>query len=52
MKRIRNLTMYALTAFLLIGSLPVMAVERSFPVNGQGVTSLSSMEQATYSVPM
>jgi hypothetical protein len=52
MKSIRKLVMFALTAFLLIGSLRVMAIERPSPVNGQGVTTLSSMEQATYSVPM
>ena len=52
MKRILKLTVFALTAILLIGSLPAVAIERPFPANGQGITTLSSMEQAAYSVPM
>ena len=52
MKRIRNLTMFALAAFLLLGSLPVIAIERRLAVNGNGVATISSMEQAMYSVPM
>ena len=37
MKRILNSTVIALVAFLLVGSLPVMAIERPFALNGTGV---------------
>lgn len=39
MKRILNLTVFALTAFLLLGSLSVMATERPFALNGAGVAT-------------
>lgn len=39
MKRILNLTVFALTAFLLLGSLTVMAIERPFALNGKGAAS-------------
>ena len=52
MKRIRNLIMFGLAAFLLLGSPSVIAIERPLPVNGNGVRTLSSMERAMYSVPM
>lgn len=39
MKRILNLTVVALTAFLLLGTLPVMAIERPFALNGNGVAT-------------
>jgi hypothetical protein len=37
MKRILNSTVIALVAFLLLGSLPVLAVERPFALNGKGI---------------
>src|ERR1700752_1022008 len=37
MKRISTLTVIALAAFLLLGSLPVMAKDRPFALNGSGV---------------
>jgi hypothetical protein len=37
MKRILNSTVIALVAFLLIGSIPVMAVDRPFALNGKGI---------------
>jgi hypothetical protein len=37
MKRILNSTVIALVAFLLLGSLPVLAVDRPFALNGAGV---------------
>jgi hypothetical protein len=37
MKRILNSTVIALVAFLLLGSLPVLAVDRPFAFNGTGV---------------
>lgn len=37
MKRILNSTVITLVAFLLLGSLPVSAVERPFALNGKGV---------------
>jgi hypothetical protein len=39
MKRILNLTVFALAAFLLLGTLPVMAIERPFALNGTGVAT-------------
>ncbi|HEU4509019.1 MAG TPA: hypothetical protein VFR78_12310 [Pyrinomonadaceae bacterium] len=36
MKRILNSTVITLVAFLLLGSLPVMAVSRPFALNGKG----------------
>ena len=39
MKRISKLTVIALAAFLLLGSLPVMAKERPFALNGNGAAS-------------
>ena len=39
MKRILNLTALTLTAFLLLGSLTAMAVERPFALNGKGVAT-------------
>ena len=37
MKRILNSTVIALVAFLLVGSIPVMAVDRPFALNGKGI---------------
>ena len=39
MKRILNSTVIALVAFLLLGSHTVMAIERPFALNGNGVAS-------------
>ena len=39
MKRILNSTAIALVAFLLIGTLPVIANERPFALNGNGVAT-------------
>jgi hypothetical protein len=39
MKRILNSTVIALVAFLLLGSLPVLAVDRPFAFNGAGVAT-------------
>ena len=39
MKRILNLTALTLTAVLLLGSLPVMAIERPFALSGTGVAT-------------
>lgn len=39
MKRILNLTALTLTAVLLLGALPVLAVERPFALNGKGVAT-------------
>lgn len=39
MKRILNSTVITLVAFLLLGSLPVMAIDRPFALNGNGVAS-------------
>ncbi len=39
MKRILNSTVITLIAFLLLGSLPVSAVERPFALNGKGSAS-------------
>ena len=36
MKRILNSTLIALVAFLLLGSLPVLAIDRPFALNGKG----------------
>jgi hypothetical protein len=44
MKRILNLTVFALTAFLLLGTLPVMAIERPFALNGTGVATFITDE--------
>ncbi len=41
MKRILNSTVITLVAFLLLGSLPVSAVERPFALNGNGVATFS-----------
>ena len=40
MKRISTLTVIALAAFLLLGSLPVLAVERPFALNHKGFAPL------------
>ena len=39
MKRILNSTVIALVLFLLLGSLPVLAVERPFALNGNGIAT-------------
>ena len=39
MKRILNSTVLALAAFLLLGALPVMATERPFALNGNGIAT-------------
>jgi hypothetical protein len=39
MKRILNLTVLTLIAVLLVGSLPVMAIERPFALNGNGLAN-------------
>jgi hypothetical protein len=39
MKRILNLTVFALAAVLLLGTLPVIAAERPFALNGKGMAS-------------
>lgn len=39
MKRILNSTVIALVAFLLLGSLPVLAIDRPFALNGQGLAT-------------
>ena len=39
MKRILNSTVIALIAFVLLSSLPVMAIERPFALNGAGVAT-------------
>ena len=39
MKRILNTALLTLAAFLLLGTLPVMATERPFALNGNGVAS-------------
>lgn len=39
MKRISKLTVIALAAFLLLGTLPVMAKERPFALNGNGAAT-------------
>jgi hypothetical protein len=44
MKRILNLTVLALAAFLLLGTLPVLAVERPFALSGQGVATFITDE--------
>ena len=41
MKRILNSTVIALAAFLLLGSLPVMAIERPFALNGNGAATFT-----------
>ena len=44
MKRISNLTVLALAAFLLLGTLPVLASERPFALSGQGVATFITDE--------
>ncbi len=44
MKRILNSSVIALVAFLLLGSLPVMAVDRPFALNGAGVATFTLNE--------
>lgn len=39
MKRILNSTVIALVAFLLLGSLPVLAIDRPFALNGKGLAT-------------
>ena len=39
MKRILNSTVISLVAFLLLGSLPVLAVDRPFALSGKGVAT-------------
>lgn len=41
MKRILNLTSFALAAFLLLGTLPVLAVDRPFALNGKGLATFT-----------
>src|SRR5215203_6994697 len=44
MKRIHKLTVIALVAFLLLGSLTVMAIDRPFALNGKGVATFTLNE--------
>lgn len=44
MKRNSTLTVLALTAFFLLGTLPVLAVERPFALNGKGVATFTLSE--------
>ena len=44
MKHISKVTVIALTAFLLLGSLPVLAVDRPFALNGKGVATFTLNE--------
>ena len=44
MNRISKLTVIALAAFLLLGSLPVMAIDRPFALNGKGVATFTLNE--------
>lgn len=44
MKRILNLTVFAITAVLLLGSLPVLAKDRPFALNGAGVATFTVNE--------
>jgi hypothetical protein len=44
MKRISKVTVIALTAFFLLGSLPVLAVDRPFALNGKGVATFTVNE--------
>lgn len=44
MKRISKLTVIALAAFLLLGSLPVLAKDRPFALNGNGVATFVTNE--------
>jgi hypothetical protein len=41
MKRISKLTVIALTAFVLLGTVSVMAIERPFALNGKGVATFT-----------
>ena len=52
MKRILGLIVFVLTAFILLATLTVTAVERPSAPQGNGFATLSSMEQAMYSVPL
>lgn len=44
MKRILNSTVIALVAFLLLGNLPVRAIERPFALNGRGASTFITDE--------
>ena len=44
MKRISKVSVIAITAFLLLGSLPVLAVDRPFALNGKGVATFTVNE--------
>ena len=44
MKRILSSTLLALTAFVLLGSVSVMAIERPFALNGNGVATFITDE--------
>jgi len=44
MKRIHKLTVLALTAFVLLGSVSVMAIDRPFALNGKGVATFTLNE--------
>ena len=44
MKRISKVTVIALTAFFLLGSLPVLAIDRPFALNGKGVATFTVNE--------
>ena len=44
MKRILNSTVLTLTAFILLGTISVMAVERPFALNGRGVATFITDE--------
>lgn len=44
MKRISKLTVIVLTAFFLLGTFPVMAVDRPFALNGRGVANFITNE--------
>ena len=41
MKRIHKLTVLALTAFVLLGTVSAMAIERPFALNGKGVATFT-----------
>jgi hypothetical protein len=42
MKRILNLTVLTITAFILLGTVSVMAIERPFALNAKGVATFST----------
>src|SRR5918998_2422288 len=44
MKRILNLTVLTLTAFVLLGTIPVMAIERPFALSASGVATFITDE--------